>query len=78
MKEYSASLERQLEEAQDQSVRAHCEIERTQTEAELNMYRRVSDEAKEWEERESRLVRIIDELERGMVIQRCAGESEEH
>ena len=76
-KEYCSSLERRLEEAQDQTERAHREIERVQTEAELNAYRRVADKAKKWEERESRLVRRIDELERGIGIHRRAGESEE-
>ena len=45
-KEYSSSLERQLEEAQDQTERVHRKIEWVQTEAELNAYGRVADEAK--------------------------------
>ena len=55
------------EEAESYVRRAESDCERAQREAELQTFRAVASETRKWEEREARLVKRIEELERGMV-----------
>ena len=53
------------EEAEDYNRRLEVDCERAEREAELGVYRAVAREMQKWEERETRLVKRVDELERG-------------